>query len=331
MPRNQFSIEVNDPRNNQNTDSWTGDKDGDSTIDNAPTWGNAGTMGTRNINFFYDETAVIADQDTELLDPPGIQNRQPWTISTVFIRNAPMQSLWEIGAIHRGAAWQTINLSDYNDLFIQQVATDGLGNYQPAGVVKGGDANILSQIKLSSDTEVYGRININTYNPDVIKALFTNLVVGENYEHTLLHPNPPSNNILGESLGTNSGTPETLKDNALSVNGTTGGEPYRFRAQIATIPGIADNTVITLMDNDRAKEEVIGKIAGLLTTRQNYFSAIITSQIIKDMITNYKGGTRGVFDVGIDEILAEQRLSAILYRDAINNEFEVVRYEYLDE
>ena len=31
-------------------------------------------------------------------------------LSTAYIRNAPMQSLWELGVIHRGAAWQTLNL-----------------------------------------------------------------------------------------------------------------------------------------------------------------------------------------------------------------------------
>ena len=122
-----------------------------------------------------------------------------------------------------------------------------------------------------------------------------------------------------------------MATNTLAVNGTTGGEPFRFRSQIATIAGIGDDSLMAQITTDREKEEVIGKIANLLTVRQNYFSAIITSQIVKDMVTGYKGGTRGKFDDGVDEILAEQRLSAFLYRDALTNKFRAIRYEYLNE
>ena len=49
------------------------------------------------------------------------------------------------------------------------------------------------------------------------------------------------------------------------------------------------------------------------------------------MISGYKGGTRGVFDPQVDRIMTEQKAMAVLYRDALNNEYNVLSYEYFDE
>lgn len=57
-----------------------------------------------------------SDDDASKYDPEkNVDSNGPaWTdskhLSTAYIRNAPMQSLWELGVIHRGAAWQTLNL-----------------------------------------------------------------------------------------------------------------------------------------------------------------------------------------------------------------------------
>jgi hypothetical protein len=58
---------------------------------------------------------------------------------------------------------------------------------------------------------------------------------------------------------------------------------------------------------------------------------IVVSQIIKDLLTGLMGGTLGQFDPGVDKILAEQKVVAILYRDAFTNKFRVGRFEYWDE
>ena len=80
-----------------------------------------------------------------------------------------MQSPWELGFIHRGAAWQTINLKAYNS--DEGVATDAGGN-----AYSDGDANILDQIKMSSQTETYGKVNINTEYFNPIPTNFVNKV-----------------------------------------------------------------------------------------------------------------------------------------------------------
>jgi|GEM_PF-2125088 heterodisulfide reductase subunit A-like polyferredoxin len=42
-------------------------------------------------------------------------------------------------------------------------------------------AKILSQVKMGSDTVVYGRVNIDTYSPKVVKALLAGVPLGGTY------------------------------------------------------------------------------------------------------------------------------------------------------
>ena len=75
---------------------------------------------------------------------------------------------------------------------------------------------------------------------------------------------------------------------------------------------------------------IIGKVVGLTTTRSNFFTAIIVAQTIKEMPDGFKGGSLGTFDPGIDKIQAEQKTMAILHRDGFDNQFTVLRLEYLE-
>lgn len=89
-------------------------------------------------------------------------------MSTAYIANAPMRSLWELGAIHRGKAWQTINLkwaggsaadstfsyqdNKYNNA--DKLSQEGISYEQ-------GDGGILDQVKLTSATHSSGKVNVN--------------------------------------------------------------------------------------------------------------------------------------------------------------------------
>lgn len=61
-------------------------------------------------------------------------------ISTAFIRHEPLESLWELGFIHRGIKWQTINLKT-----VQNMAN--LKNFDSE--YKNGDAEILDMVCLN--------------------------------------------------------------------------------------------------------------------------------------------------------------------------------------
>ena len=131
-------------------------------------------------------------------------------MSTAYIRNAPMQSLWELGAIHRASAWETINikcsavaegssarrmaLSDFTNTRKIDGTANGIA-YQD------GDAGLLDQVKLTSKAYSSGKLNVNmlcenpndfglpaTWNRNIAKALFFNIAhdqqIGDLFDKT---------------------------------------------------------------------------------------------------------------------------------------------------
>lgn len=349
--------EVNDPRHNLSSTQWV--------------WGNQwhqweegedakaiASAGTRNsICRIGDADGDangdgVRDMDIEQEVDGSSGNVEPWTVSTAYIRNGPMESLWEIGAIHRGSAWQTINLHTFNtQAYIQYMPTTGLDDYYK------GDAHLLDQIKLASSTEVSGRVNINTYNENVLRALLMGIRVGGRYDDVTAGEAITADDA-GKIIGSypftaNDGTLQGANGSGLTAGGTAAGAPFRFRGEAVTasyltlsdttifsdVNGISEGGNLDKMTDAKA-EEIIGKVANLTTVRQNYFTVISVAQVVKDMPTGYMGGTRGVFDpptvinetsYTVDRVLTEQKMMAVYYRDALRNRFKVVRYEYIDE
>lgn len=126
-----------------------------------------------------DKTGGTNTQDYEVTDDPswklasGIKvepTKFDSHISTAFIRHAvlrkqsgsgdalveyPMESLWELGAIHRGSRWQTLNLSKSPTYTTaEEFVKDGAGDYEE------GDAPILDQVKMTNDCISYGKVNL---------------------------------------------------------------------------------------------------------------------------------------------------------------------------
>lgn len=119
-------------------------------------------------------------------------------ISTAFIRHAvlrrvdgrptretpyplvehPMESLWELGAIHRGSRWQTLNLSrspEYTSA--EEFVKKGAGEYHY------GDAPILDQVKMTNDCLSYGKVNLVRH----VDAEVRNTVIGSLFRDMPVH------------------------------------------------------------------------------------------------------------------------------------------------
>lgn len=119
-------------------------------------------------------------------------------ISTAFIRHAvlrrvdgrparetpyplvehPMESLWELGAIHRGSRWQTLNLSqspEYDSA--EEFVKKGAGEYHY------GDAPILDQVKMTNDCLSYGKVNLVRH----VDAEVRNTVIGSLFRDMPVH------------------------------------------------------------------------------------------------------------------------------------------------
>ena len=347
-----------DPRQNLNTSDWKGPSTSSSyyllvnnTLATPSVTSDTGTV------FGYPSTITQTSAKNQIFIPNASGNdpeptaTQPWDISTAYIRNAPMQSPWELGFIHRAKAFQTLNLKKYNN-----TSTGGVIDGAGGGNYANGDANILDQIKMTSATYTRGKININSDNQSVLRALFDNIKLGSNLK---TNPDPGFFN----SGQVNTSITSTQADSPIAYqltvnNGSKAGtstKPFLTRAQIADtsrIPclSIDDSKLYKASDTthypyisrttDAQQEELIGKFINLTKEETpNLYTVIAVGQVIKDVggvtITDKDGNqtptTYGKFDIGADQILSSQKILAIIKRNPTTNKFYISRMIYLSE
>jgi hypothetical protein len=203
-----------------------------------------------------------------------------------------MASLRELGLIHRGMKWETINLKKFN--------TDlAIGNYSL------GDANILEQVKLTSDSTADFKVNIDSSSKHALASLMYRVPVYEtgNTEKTAITKN--TSNVMAGNFWNN--------------YGTSAGTPFKNRGEMAR-PEIFGDIETGVAATDAAQESVIGGIANLVSVKKRYYTAYILGQAIKDA-----GG------VIINTILGERKIIARLEKDEKTNKVRIVNLIYVEE
>ena len=144
--------------------------------------------------------------EEEVDDPAWVSDTEH--LSTAVISNHPMQSLWELGAIHRAAPWQTINLKKAGSpskanypIQPEDHTLKADTNWEADGVsYKVGDGGLLDEVAISPNNKArnYGRVDVNMlwendpqrdkdnadnmkeYDQDMAGALFINLRYNQN-------------------------------------------------------------------------------------------------------------------------------------------------------
>ena len=263
-------------------------------------------------------------------------NGPAWTdtkhLSTAYIRNAPMQSLWELGVIHRGAAWQTLNLKAAGapkDPSSPATAT----SISPADMKQNlawsnaegtsyssGDGGILEQVKLTENAYCYGKIDINMlcsdtsinkgyqskYDDEMGQALFYNILYGQKISDF-------ETSTTGTRLTSTSGVVSYLKSSdkrpfasrTQFLDWTTGGNSLANAFGAATLTSASDAQL----------EEIVGKTINLLKAEpsaSNVIQFIVVAQTIRDL-----SGT--VARVRPDD-------AAVVTRNCAYGQFDVARY-----
>jgi hypothetical protein len=191
-----FSYQVNDPRQNLNDGDWPTATamagPSNSKYGKNKHGSGHGRRSKHKYNRDLGDTIGTLDEENEdvvtfTTDGDMETTQSPTTLSTAYIRNGPMVSPWELGAIHRGAAWETINLKEYNAVAGANPLTGGgLCKESASGSKNGGDANILDQIKMTSNVENKQKVNLSLKNDDtsgsigygILSALFKKIHVG---------------------------------------------------------------------------------------------------------------------------------------------------------
>ncbi len=317
-------IQGMDPRQNLNEDDWhvsaratAGTSQWDAVMDvstGTPVTGKANVShGSDAPDHPFDPGAATDtgkyDQEKKVANNGPAWGDDTNHLSTAYIRNAPMQSLWELGVIHRGAAWQTLNLKAAGapkDPSSPAAAT----SISPADMkqnlawsnVEGtsyasGDGGILEQVKLTENAYCYGKIDINMlcsdtsinkgyqskYDDEMGQVLFNNIRYGQEISKF------ETDTATGSTLSFSSGSPLSQVVTAMTssdkrpfasrtqfLDWTTGGNSLANAFGAATLTSASDAQL----------EEIVGKTINLLKAEpsaSNVIQFIVVAQTIRDL------------------------------------------------
>ena len=266
-------------------------------------------------------TYATKDLEPELnliVSAPNVVAQTPNTFSTAFIPNAPITSLWQLGAVSRGRPAQTINLKKYGG---------------PKGDLKyeDGDAWLLDYFKLNelkADSPFPGKFNPNCFYALAYRYLLANIPANPDpndtavYQPGRLNMSDIKRNKFYYDTIKQEGTPVEVEYAWTGTQAPSYWDTHSFRGGTGLFafnpilnfencqndanlaPGFADNqswspveaffnfVVImntpkykeggtTLGANDRMAESLIGCTAGLLSTRYEFFTVFAIGQNVK--------------------------------------------------
>ncbi len=243
----------------------------------------------------FDPSVSASDRDTETAAGPAYSNTN--RISTAVIRNAPMMSPWEIGFIHRGIRWQTINIKKAG--FTNFADNEDNWN-NPGSKYEDGDGAILEQIKMSDRIRSYGKININRLqandphfaeNETQVKAIAQAVFRGVEYNENPL-------DFIEDSTRDANGwfdAAEPPGEHGGIVAGnwidtfTAGRDSYHRRIEFLQNVSAYGNAfgavAVASQTDDAAQEEIIGKTINLLsatTSDPKMVYVVVIAQSIRD-------------------------------------------------
>lgn len=311
-----------DPRQNLNENDWyisaratAGTSKWDAVMDvtlGTPITGKANKSPGNTPPF---DPGAVTDTSKYDIEKKAANNGPAWGddtnhLSTAYIRNAPMQSLWELGVIHRGAAWQTLNLKAAGAPKDPSSPT-ATTSISPADMkqnltwsnVEGtsyasGDGGILEQVKLTENAYCYGKIDINMlcsdktsinkgyqskYDDEMGQVLFNNIRYGQEISKF------ETETTTGSALSFSSGSPLSQVVTAMTSSDK---RPFASRTQfldwehstgsLSNAFGLVDMTNAS----DAQREEIVGKTINLLKAEpsaSNVIQFIVVAQTIRDL------------------------------------------------
>ena len=293
---------VHDPRQNLNQSDWklmTGQKDiTDPSAILSLFWDGSKYLGRPNCqnSSFGGTDSSYNTENPQDRDPTSTSSAlygdkessaDPAKLSTNFIRNAPMQSPWELGFIHRAQRWQTINLKQY---YKDKAYKPMSGKSYLAGgdVYYNGDANILDQIKMTHDAQSPRKINLNSTASATFKALIAKVKygcdIGDMSVSAMAGISPVTGTELTPGNADTDKIAANIKDKYDPIKGVAAKE-RQTRASVVDKLKLPMTDPVISADNDAKQEELVGKIVNLtrIGSQTGHFTIIVVAQSIKDI------------------------------------------------
>lgn len=327
-----WGFSVDDPRENL--------YQGEGAYENWQLYTTSEVAGTPLLTAF--DTQTLGNQNVNCL-PANAGDKEggaPETLSTAYIRNAPMTSPLELGAIHRGAKWETINLK-------AAVKFSRPDKYDPEADIKNkgssydeGDAGILDQIKMTSATYDAAKVNLNNR---------VNTPEGKNIFYALTSNVATIGTTAADPLAGTKSTTDAFASDIVALPTTTF---IPNRAGILREITYSDTGATT----DMGKEALLAKTACLMTTKSppsEDIRVILVAQAVTDIggvkVSKIMEGettprtentTLGTLDyykdegngklVYFDDIRGEVKMLLTVKRDPVTQQLKVTQMEFVD-
>lgn len=312
-----IGVEAQDPRVNHYRSDWrqffSTDSGGTNFVpmDANDYTGSPGKKNTITLPAVRDaESSVDSDPD------PAASGDNAPRISTAYIAQKPMRSLWELGAVSRAEAFRTINLGKtrpYSDTAKYRSGNKGHAFAFGDEGYNHGDGNILDQVKIhvleeTTDldrTSTYGKVNINTLHHGPLQALFQGVTLVDSGKTANEYFDPVQNNTAESGTLYDMNSPAAfcldhdgtktdfciacmIRSQALVSNMNV---RFMTRSDLLlpdTTHGIwerfAANKDGSAFTSDAAKEQLIGKTVNLMTAQKpDLVYVVALAQTIKEV------------------------------------------------
>ena len=251
---------------------------------------------------------AVTDADKEsATDPAWRGDTAGQHVSTAYIRNSPMVSAWELGLIHRGREWQTLNLKKAGGfggtaaITLEEIKSTY--DWSDAGTTyAAGDGAILDFIKLGTGCRSMGKLLLSRlstaaitgsgvrpeYSRDLVKMLFDKVRVGQTMKDFY------TDTVFGTPAATGGSevvTPAAAATAFVAAVDSIPVKSFTLRSQFLNTAYGQNDSAFTFglagSANDALREELIGKTANLLAVHEaapgNVFKVLIVAQSIRDV------------------------------------------------
>jgi len=238
---------------------------------------------------------------------------RPWNQTTngtyegsiMYVRNAPMQSVAELGFLSIGSPWETIDL------------------LSPAGV------ELMSKFRdgplNTENPNAYGKINPHSLNTSVWYSVLIDCPKQQ-------YPGDATAQLVDSSLAgllSKAITDYSADDDSWGTNSFEGLADW---LGVPTLKRGANDLWGGPVNNNMQVEGIIRNTYRLFSPNQNLFTIVVIAQAINDQ------NTRGLYEPLEDVILGEKRAVALVWRDPFpnadrgdRNEMFVRMFRYLDQ
>lgn len=298
-----FSIQVSDPRLNHQTANWectpvTG------ATETTATDLSCFTAGAKNTNC----TGAGGDLENSTLSfTQSSPEDDSCTFSTAFIPNRPFKSVWELGCIHTGTAFKTLDILDADKEIVDKVK--------------------VGPLKIRKDT-----YNINASNTGCAFELFKNIDITRGYWFDYSGADASTNGpYAGETSTISSETNVSGFEFATAPSFNRSVAAEKFKSLASSAP------------NKRQQEALYGRTVELLSTRVCRYTILVTAEALRqiDIPDAQWDATKSTIKNAITDendyykkfkcqSLGKQRILAHVVHDTWRNTFEIVQMEYLD-